>query len=64
MGTTLKEEQRARGIADLLEAAGFKPIGDDDSLWSKDGNYYYGKEAALQQAWRKLREGDDNYAEE
>ena len=58
-----KEEQHAKEILDLLEAAGFKPIEDDDSLWSKDG-VYYGREAALQQAWRKLREGDDEHAAE
>jgi hypothetical protein len=54
-----KEGGGAKEETALLEA-GFKPI-EDGSLWEKDG-VYYGREAAVQEALRKLSEGGDDHA--
>ena len=43
----------------LLEA-GFEPLEEDRLLWEKNG-VWYGRQAALQKALRKLREEDDVY---
>jgi hypothetical protein len=43
----------------LLEAS-FEPVEDDGMLWEKEG-VWYGREAALQKASRKLQERDDLY---
>ena len=43
----------------LLEAR-FLPLADDGLLWEKD-SVCYGREAALQRAWRKLHEEDGVY---
>ena len=47
------EEHRDKEDSALVEAS-FEPTEGDD-LWMKNG-VYYGREAALQKAWRKLRE--------
>jgi hypothetical protein len=47
------EEHRDKEDFALIEA-GFEPTERDD-LWMKNG-VYYGREAALQKAWRKLGE--------
>jgi hypothetical protein len=47
------EEHRDKEDSTLVEAS-FEPTEGED-LWMKNG-VYYGREAALQIAWRKLRE--------
>jgi hypothetical protein len=48
------EEYQDKENATLVEAS-FAPMEGED-LWMKNG-VCYGREAALQTAWRKLREG-------
>ena len=47
-----------------LEKASFKPV-EGDLLWEKNG-VLYGREAALQRAWQKLRneEGEDDTSDQ
>ncbi len=55
-----REEEKKEERPALLLEAGFKSI-EDGSLWKK-GGVYYGREAAVQEARRKLSEGGDDQA--
>jgi hypothetical protein len=49
----------AKENSTLLEAS-FEPLEDDGILWEKNG-VWYGRQAALQKALRKLHEEDGVY---
>ena len=48
-------KQRTEREDQLLVAAGFEPTDEEDDLWSKDGVYWFGRNAALQRARSMLR---------
>ena len=51
MGT----RQRIERENQILVAAGFESTDEEDDLWSKDGVYWFGRNAALQNAQLSLR---------
>ena len=59
-------KQRTERENQLLVAAGFESTDEANDLWSKDGVYWFGRNAALQSARRTLRAttGTDVFDEE
>ncbi len=54
-GSDSGEEQWTEGENRALVAGGFESPGEEeDDLWSKDGVYWFGRKAALQNVWRTV----------
>ncbi len=47
-------KQRTERENQILVAAGFKSTDEEDDLWTKDGVYWFGRKAALQNVWRTV----------
>ena len=57
LGSPMGTKQRTERENQILVAAGFKSTDEKDGLWTKDGAYWFGRNAALQSAQRTLRAG-------